>query len=334
MKVLFIGGTGVISSACSELCIEKGMELHVIVRGLSMRKPPEGARVLTCDIRDTDRVRSLTAGGAYDTVVDWIAYTPEDIERDHGLFRGCLGQYVFISSASVYRRPPSRLPVAETEALENRFWKYSQDKIRSENLLRHLSARESFPWTIVRPSHTYDRTKFPLHGGPTALGRLLEGRQLIIHGDGSTLWTLTHHKDFARGFVGLLGKSSAIGEAYHITSDEALSWNEIARTLGRAAGAEPRIVHIPSEFIRGYDREWGDGLLGDKAYSMVFDNSRIRAINPEFSPAIPFREGAKEIISWYREDISRLRVDPVLDRRMDEIIAAYSSSSRRSLPPL
>jgi nucleoside-diphosphate-sugar epimerase len=324
VKVLFIGGTGVISSACSDLLIERGAELTLLARGLSRRRPPEGAELIRADIRDEARVGSLLARRTFDAVVDWIAYTEADIARDHGLFGTRTSQYVFISSASVYRRPPGRLPVTEEEPLVNPYWAYSQAKIRAEDALRLLGTREGFPYTIVRPSHTYDRTKVPLHGGATALARLRTGKPVIIHGDGSTLWTLTHHTDFAAGFVGLLGNDRARGEAYHITSDEALSWNEICSLLGEAAGITPRILHVSPEVIRRFDKEWGDGLLGDKAYSMVFDNAKIRTLVPDFRARVPFREGAREIVSWYAEDASRGPIDRAVDELMERIIAGHA----------
>jgi nucleoside-diphosphate-sugar epimerase len=186
----------------------------------------------------------------------------------------------------------------------------------------------NFPVTIVRPSHTYDRTKIALSGGYTAINRIRKGKKVIIHGDGTSLWTLTHHRDFAEGFIGLLGNSKAIGEAYHITSDEVLTWNQICGIFADALGVEANIVHIPSDFIHQFDKEWGEGLLGDKAHCMIFDNTKIKQINPEFQAKIPFREGAKEILFWYDEDPERRIVDSLLDSKMDEIIEHFESLSR------
>ena len=183
-----------------------------------------------------------------------------------------------------------------------------------------LYKEKGFPVTIVRPTHTYDKTKVPLFGGYTALDRLRKGKKIIIHGDGTSLWTLTHHKDFAKGFVGLLGRKEAIGEAYHITSEEVLTWNQICITMAEALGVEANIVHIPSDFIKHFDDEWGDGLTGDKSHCMVFNNSKIRKLVPEFKATIPFSKGAREIAEWYMGDKSHQIVDDTINRKIDEVI--------------
>ncbi|MBN2354522.1 SDR family oxidoreductase, partial [candidate division KSB1 bacterium] len=282
MKVLFIGGTGVISSACAQLCLEAGMELYLLNRGQSHRPQPQGAQHLCGDIRNLSQAHSLLADLTFDVVVDWVAYQPEQVSADFQLFRNKTSQYIFISSASAYRKPPTRLPITENEPLVNPYWSYSQAKIACEETCMNLYHSEQFPVTIVRPSHTYDCTKVPLMGGPTVLHRLVSGKPIIVHGDGTSLWTLTHHRDFAGGFIGLLGKEAAIGQAYHITSDEFLTWNQITEILASALGARADIVHVPSEFIHRLDPEWGAGLLGDKAHCMFFDNSKIKALNPSF----------------------------------------------------
>jgi nucleoside-diphosphate-sugar epimerase len=297
-------------------------------RGKSPRPNPKHIQLIKADIRDINLVRSLIDTHTFDVVVDWIAYTPEHIKNDFELFKDRTAQYIFISSASAYQKPPAHLPIKETQPLNNPFWEYSQKKILCEQQLMDLYHRERFPVTILRPSHTYDRTKIPLHGGYTTIDRMLKGKKIIIHGDGTSLWTLTHHRDFAKGFIGLLSNSEAIGEAYHITSDEVLTWNQICEIIAQTAGVEPRIIHIPSRFIRYFDKDWGDGLLGDKAYSMIFDNSKIKRINPQFEAIIPFREGAKEIISWYFADESRKHIDNAKNRIMDEMISRYESAFR------
>lgn len=324
MKVLFIGGTGVISAACSELCIKKGFELHLLNRGESFRRSPKGSIHIQADIHDREDVRLCLKDQSYDAVVDWIAYVPEDVKRDYEFFRDKTSQYIFISSASAYQKPPM-VPLIESHPVYNPFWSYSNNKILCENYLSEKFKRDEFPVTIVRPSHTYDRTKIPLHGGFTALNRLLNGKKMIIQGDGTSLWTLTHHRDFAPGFVGLLGNQEAIGETYHITSNEVLTWDQICLELAGAAGVEPSIIHIPSDVIKKFDEEWGAGLLGDKAYSMVFDNSKIKKINPEFEPVIPFREGAKEMVDWHISEKSSQKINSQLDKTMDEIIAQFES---------
>lgn len=325
MKVLFIGGTGVISSACSELALARGIELYLLNRGQSqaLRAAPAGARVLHADIRDPEQARAALAGHDFDAVVDWIAFTPDQVAADIELFRGRAGQYIFISSATVYQKPPSRLPITEDMPLGNPFWAYAADKVACEDLLREAAGREGFPATIVRPSHTYDRTKLPTAGGYTAVARMRQGKPVVVHGDGTSLWVLTHHRDFAVGLVGLLGNAAAVGEAFHITSDELLTWNQIYTLVGRAAGVEPRLVHVPSDIIARCDPEWGAGLLGDKAHSTIFDNSKIRRAVPEFAPAIPFARGAGEMIAWYDADPARRAVDARLDALMDALVAQW-----------
>jgi nucleoside-diphosphate-sugar epimerase len=279
--------------------------------------------VLRGDIRDPASAREALGDREFDAVVDWVAFTPEHVRADIELFRGRTGQYVFISSASAYQTPPSRLPVTESTPLRNPFWQYSRDKIACEDLLVTAYREEGFPGTIVRPSHTYDRTRIPLEGKWTAIARMRAGREVVVHGDGTSLWTLTHHDDFARGFVPLLGHSRTIGEAFHITSDDVLTWNQIAEILGAAAGAQARIVHVPSDAIAAADADWGAGLLGDKAHSMVFDNSKLRAVVPGYRAEIPFEAGAREIMEWFDEDPSRQQVDERLDALMDKLIETY-----------
>jgi nucleoside-diphosphate-sugar epimerase len=326
MKVLFIGGTGVISSACSQLSVDRGIELFLLNRGRTPRSAPPSAHLIRADIRDRNAVEDAIAGQAFDVVVDWVAFTPEHIETDLDLFRGHTGQYIFISSASAYQTPPASLPVTESTPLDNPFWEYSRRKIDCEQRLIQAYRQERFPITIVRPSHTYDRTLLPVRGGYTIIDRMRQEKKVLVHGDGTSLWTLTHHTDFAKGFIGLLGEPRAIGEAFHITSDEVLTWNQIYEDLARAAGAEPRLVHIPSELIAAFDPDWGASLLGDKSHSMIFDNSKIKRIVPDFVATIPFARGAEEIIAWYAEDLARQEVDQEFDRLWDRIISAYESA--------
>jgi len=323
MKILFIGGTGVISHACSQLCAERRDELYLLNRGKSFRPIPAGCRLLPGDIHDWQGMRALIKDHEFDSVVDWIAYVPEDIDRDFQLFAGRTGQYVFISSATVYEKPPRKLPIAETTPLGNPFWRYAQEKIRCEARARDLHDQQRFPVTIVRPSHTYDHTKIPLYGGTAALARLLRGAPVIIQGDGTSLWTLTHHRDFARAFTDLLGRKEAVGEAFHITSDEFLPWDAICRHLADALNVEANILHIPSDLIHRFDGEGGEGLLGDKSHSLIFDNTKIKSLVGDFEARIPFREGAREIADWYTSDPSRLAVDRDVESRMEQIITAY-----------
>ena len=323
MKVLFIGGTGIISSACSQTAIESGIDLYLLVRGTSRRSAAIGAKVLHGDIRNTDSTRNALGGLLFDAVVDWIAFTPGHIEADLDLFRDKTGQFVFVSSASAYQTPPVLLPVTESTILDNPFWQYSRDKIACEERLARAYREEKFPMTIVRPSHTYDRTLLPMEGGWTVVDRMLHGKKVVVHGDGTSLWTLTHHKDFARGFVGLLGNSRALGEAIHITSDEWLSWDHIFTLVANAAGAgKPDIVHVPSEVIDAFDPHWGASLLGDKAHSMIFDNSKIKRLVPAFRCSIPFSLGVREILAWFNAEPSRRAADESFNRTCEAIIAA------------
>jgi nucleoside-diphosphate-sugar epimerase len=327
MKVLFVGGSGVISSACSSLAVERGVELFLLNRGVSGQRPvPAEATVLRGDIRDAQSTKDALGDHTFDAVVDWVAFTPEHVRADLDLFRGRTGQYVFISSASAYQTPPAKLPVVESTPLRNPYWRYSRDKIACEDLLVAAYREEGFPATIVRPSHTYDQTSVPFDGGWTSINRMRQGKAIVVHGDGTSLWTLTHHRDFARGFVPLLADPRTIGEAVHITSDEWLSWNQIGETLAAAAGVEARIVHVPSDAIAAAHPGWGAGLLGDKAHSMVFDNAKLRGLVPDYRATIPFHQGAREIIAWHDADPSRQAVDPELDAVMDRLIEMHELS--------
>ena len=325
MKVLFIGGTGVISSACSQLALERGIELFLLNRGQSVRPMPAGAQILQGDIRDPQSVVAALGNLSFDAVVDWVAFTAGHVEADLALFRGRTRQYVFISSASAYQTPPASLPVTESTILDNPFWQYSRDKIACEDRLVRAYREEKFPITIVRPSHTYDRTMVPIEGGWTVVDRMRRGLPVIVHGDGTSLWTLTHHTDFARGLVGLLGHSHAIGEAVHITSDEWLTWNQIFEIVARAAGVEPRLVHVPSDVVAAYDAKWGAGLLGDKSHSMIFDNRKIKRLVPDFVCRIPFSRGAEEILAWYDADPARRKVNEDFNRVCDRVLTACES---------
>jgi len=324
LRVLFIGGSGVISSACSWLAAERGIELFVLNRGRSRLRPlPEQVTELRGDVRDPASVASAVGDREFDAVVDWVAYTPQDVRADIEFFRGRTGQYVFISSASAYQTPPSRQPVLESTPLRNPFWKYSQDKIACEEMLVAAYRDEGFPATIVRPSHTYDQTLVPFDGGWTIVRRMRQGQPVVVHGDGTSLWTLTHHRDFARGFVPLLGHARTVGEAFHIASDDVLTWNQIAETLAAAAGVTARIVHVPSDAIAAADPDWGAGLLGDKAHSLTFDNAKLRGVVPDYRATIPFEQGAREIVAWHDADPARQVIDAHVDAVMDRLIDTY-----------
>ncbi len=324
MKVLFIGGTGIISSAVSQLAIDQGIDLYLLNRGQSSRPVPDGATVIHGDINnDPDGVAQALADHHFDAVVDWIAFVPEQIQRDIELFRGKTGQFIFISSASAYQKPIAHLPITESTPLHNPYWEYSRNKTACEEMLMAAYRSEGFPITIVRPSHTYDKTLLPTRGGWTAVDRMRRGLPVVVHGDGTSLWVMTHHRDFAVGFVGLLANPKAIGHAFHITSDEVLTWDQITRITAEAAGVtDPQIVHVPSETIASHHPDIGAGLLGDKAHSVIFDNSKIRRLVPAFNPTIPFSEGIKEVIAYYDADPARQKVEPEINELFDTLIAA------------
>ncbi len=323
-RVLFLGGTGIISSACVADALGSDWEVSVLNRGTTSTRPvPDGVERIVADVRDADAVRAATKGRDFDVVADFLSFTPEHVRTAVDAFRDRTGQHLFISSASAYQTPPSHLPVTEDTPLDNPFWEYSRNKIACEELLFAQHAEHGLPVTVVRPSHTYDRTSIPLDGGWTVLERMRTGRPVVVPGDGSSLWTLTHARDFAVAFTGLLGKPAAIGEAFHITSDEALTWNEIFRTLGRAAGVEPELVHVASDAIAANDPDLGAGLLGDKSNTMIFDNSKVRGLVPWFTARTTFAQGAEEIVAWHDEDAARRTVDPRLDALFDRLVEAY-----------
>jgi nucleoside-diphosphate-sugar epimerase len=325
MKVLFIGGTGFISTAVSRQVIAKGFELYLLNRGQRGQNPP-GSHALIADMQKPDEVRAALGNLHFDAVVDWIAYTPDHIERDLALFRERTKQYIFISSASAYQKPPTHHVITESTPLYNPFWDYSRNKIACEERLVRAYREEGFPITIVRPSLTYD-PQFPIAIGGwgcyTLADRLKKGRPIIVHGDGSSLWVVTHAEDFARGFVGLLANRQAIGHAFHITTDEVLTWDQIYQAIADALGVEAKMVHISSEFIARVAPQMRGGLLGDKAWSVVFDNTKIKTFVPGYQAVIPFREGIRRTVAWFAEDEKRRRVDDKVNQEMDRILAAF-----------
>lgn len=326
MKALFIGGTGNLSSDCSARALAKGIELWHLNRGTKAEAVPSAARTLCADIRDEAAAERVLGNERFDAVVDFIAFNRDHVEEDIRLFRDRTRQFVFISSASAYRKPPVHHVISESTPLANPFWKYSRDKIEGERLLEEEARATGFPYTIVRPSHTYSSRWMPTAFGSadfTVPRRMLDGRRVIVHGDGQSLWTLTHSRDFAVGLVGLLGNPAAIGEAVQITGDEALTWDSIHATIGAALGAAPKIVHVPSDFIAAVDPDRGARFLGDKAYSAIFDCSKLKRLVPEFRTTVSFHEGMRESAAWYLADPARQRVDPEVDASIDAILAAW-----------
>jgi nucleoside-diphosphate-sugar epimerase len=333
MRILFIGGTGIISSACADLAIARGHELFILNRGASTKYPfPQGATLLTGDIHaDEARLASLLAGRRFDAVVDWIAFTPNDIERDLRLFRDKTDQFVFISSASAYQKPVKNYLITEETPLENPFWEYSRNKIACENLLTKEYRENGFPVTIVRPSHTYGPSQIPFCVGSwlhpwTVIERMKRGKKIIVPGDGTSLWVLTWNADFAKGLVGLLGNENAIGEAFQITSDEVLSWDQIHLEAYQALGLSPNVVHIPSDFIARFDDHALGSLIGDKSNSVVFDNGKIKRFVPGFKCEVNWAEGLRRSLAWFEAHPEFQTLDDGANAKWDRIIAAYESA--------
>ncbi|WP_405086255.1 NAD-dependent epimerase/dehydratase family protein [Microbispora sp. NBC_01389] len=301
MKVLYIGGTGTISSACVAESVRRGLDVHVLNRGRTTRRPlPDGVTTLTADVRDGDALRRALAGRTYDCVVGFLDYGAEDAAATVDLLDGRIGQYVHIGSASVYHKPVRRAPFTESTARRNPYLAYARGKIAAEDVLRRAYEERGFPVTIVRPSHTYDDAHPPLPGEWTAWDRVARGDEIVVPGDGTSLWTLTHADDFAVGLVGLIGNWQAIGEDFHITSDEALPWNEIYEVVARTAGTTARLLHLPSEFLPviAPDWFWSDLVVGDLAHTALFDTTKIRRFVPSFRPVVTWAEGARRLHAW------------------------------------
>jgi nucleoside-diphosphate-sugar epimerase len=330
VKVLFIGGTGLISSACSQLAVDRGIDLYILNRGRSHKyEAPAGATLLSGDVHgDRAAVQALLGDQRFDAVVDWIAFTPADIEADIAFFAGKTRQFVFISSASVYQKPPNHYLVTEDTPLANPHWAYSQNKIACEERLMVEYRQRGFPITIIRPSLTYGPSQIPMIMGSwqhpwTLVERMKQGKSVIVPGDGTSLWPLTWNGDFAKGLVGLLGREQTIGHAFHITSDEVLTWNQIYVELGHALGVEPKIVHIPSDLIAAHDPDSYGSLIGDKIYSVVFDNSKIKRFIPDYVATVPWTEGVRMSLAWFEADPSRKTIDEPANQLWDKIINAY-----------
>jgi nucleoside-diphosphate-sugar epimerase len=327
LKALFIGGTGVISTACAELAVERGFDLYLLNRGRRGRIRDAGQ--VTADISDPRAARRALGSADWDVVVDFISFRPADLVTRLELLRGRVGQFIFISSASAYRKPDVDYPVTEATPLDNPFWDYARDKIACEELLWTEHHDHGFPVTIVRPSYTYNESVIPLSfNSPerpwTVVDRMRRGLPVIIPGDGTSLWQLTHDADFAPGLLGLCGQEQAIGEAFHITTDEVLDWNRIFEATAAAAGVD-RLdpVHVTSDFIAACMPERRGGLHGDKAASVVLDNSKVKRFVPGFAATRRFRDGIRRSIAWYDARPQRRQVDDRFNARCDRLIAAY-----------
>jgi nucleoside-diphosphate-sugar epimerase len=303
MKALFIGGTGTISSAITKQLAAQGHELYLLNRGTRNESLPEGVHSLIADINDEDKVADLIKSLQFDVVADFIAFRPEQVERDYRLFQGKTKQFIFISSASAYQTPLSDYRITEGTPLSNPYWEYSRNKIACEEYLMKQYRERGFPITIVRPSHTYNERSIPLgvHGSKGSwqvARRMLDNKPVIIHGDGTSLWTMTHNSDFAKGFIGLMGNIHAIGESVHITSDETVTWNQIYEVIADALGVKLHAVHVSSAFLDACsNQDFRGGLLGDKANSVVFDNAKLKRLVPEFVATTRLDQGIKQTVN-------------------------------------
>lgn len=331
MKVLFIGGTGNISEAVSHLAVEKGIDLYLLNRGKRGLFFPEGAKHIKGDIRDIAEVSKVLQEYEFDVVVNWIAYTPEQVRTDLELFKGKISQYIFISSASICQKPAGNYLISESTPMANPYWQYSKNKIACEELLIHENRYHGFPVTIVRPSNTYGVSMIPSSLNCwtkpwTLIDRIRKGKKVVIHGDGTSLWVMTHNTDFAKGFIGLIGNMQTIGHPFIITSDEVLTWNMIYEAMARAAGAKLNAVHIPSEFLAAIVPEAEGRLLGDKTESVVFDNSKIKHFVPGFTATVPFAEGIRRSIQWFEAHPEYCVIDEAWNNLMDRLIAEYETA--------
>lgn len=334
MNALLIGGTGTISMAITRLLAQKGWEVHLLNRGTRRAEAPEGVHWIQADISDEQAVRAILEGRHFDCVCEFIGFTPDQVERDIRLFEGRTKQYLYISSASAYHKPMRDCRITEGTALANPYWEYSRNKIACEEVLMKAYRERQFPVTIIRPSHTYDNRKIPLgvHGNKGSyqvIKRMLEGKPVIIHGDGTSLWTMTHNTDFAKGYVGLMGNPHAIGEAFQITNDETLTWNQIYETIARVLGVELKAYHVASDFLAATGKyDLLGSLIGDKANSVIFDNSKLKRAVPDFVPTVRFEEGIRDTIANIMAHPELQQKDPEFDAWCDKVIEVQEAAKK------
>ena len=332
MNALLIGGTGTISMAITRLLVQQGWQVHLLNRGTRKQEAPEGVHWIQADISDEQAVRAILEGRHFDCVCEFIGFRPEQVERDIRLFEGKTNQYLYISSASAYHKPVMDCRITEGTTLANPYWEYSRDKIACEEVLMKAYRERQFPVTIIRPSHTYDNRNVPLgvhgkFGSYQVIKRMLEGKPVIIHGDGTSLWTMTHNSDFAKGYVGLMGNPHAIGEAFQITNDEVLTWNQIYAAIARVLGVELKACHVASEFLAATGKyDLLGSLIGDKANSVLFDNSKLKRAVPGFVPTVRFEQGIRDTITNILAHPELQREDPEFDEWCDRVIAAQEAA--------
>jgi nucleoside-diphosphate-sugar epimerase len=323
MKVLFVGGTGFISAAASRMAIAQGFEVHLLNRATRLAAMP-GAQMVVADINRPEEARAALQGQHFDAVVDWVAFTADDIERHLDLVRGRTKQYVFISSASAYQKPPEHYLISETTPLINPYWDYARGKIACEERLLLAYRDEGLPVTIVRPSMTYD-ANLPVAlgwGSYTVADRMLKGLPIVVHGDGTSLWVVTHADDLARGLLGLLGNERALGEAFQITTDEVLTWDRVYRGIAEALGVQANLVHVPSEVIARVVPEQAGSLFGDKMWSVAFDNRKIKEFVPGYQATVSFHDGIRRTLDWFAaEPARRVMVDQAANAEMERVLA-------------
>ena len=336
MKALFIGGTGTISMAITRLLATKPeWELYLLNRGSRSDTLPAGVKTLAADINDEAKVAELIADLQFDVVCDFIGFVKEQLERDYRLFRGRTKQFMYISSASAYQKPLSNHIITEGTPLANPYWEYSRNKIACEEYLMKLYREENFPVTIIRPSHTYDERNVPLGvhgscGSYQVIKRMLEGKPVIVHGDGTSLWTMTHNSDFAAGFVGLMGNAHAIGESFQITSDESLTWNQIYTTIANCLGVEYKPYYVASDFLASVsDYDFRGGLLGDKANTVIFDNTKLKRAVPGFTATVRFEQGVRRTLEYVLSHPECRKEDPEFDAWCDSLIEVLEEAKKK-----
>jgi nucleoside-diphosphate-sugar epimerase len=332
LEVLYIGGTGTISASCVRRSVAAGMRVTVLNRGrnTNQRDLPDDVTWLHADVTDAAGLEAALGDRRFDAVVNFLSYTAEDAERMVGVFTGRTAQYVHISSASVYGKPVLQWPIVESAQLHNRFTAYSRDKLDAERALFRAHAERGFPVTVVRPSHTYDDANPPLPGGWTVVDRIARGAEIVVHGDGTSLWTLTHADDLAQGLVGLLGNPRAIGEAFHITSDDVHTWDGIYTVIAEALGVQVRLVHVPSDLLTvgAPDWFWTELIVGDLAHSAVFDNTKIRRYVPSYAPALTFHRSVRRMLEWRAAHPEQTASDPATEAIMDRLVEGYHAAEK------